>query len=148
MTGWLLISPLHSRTCFVSVCLIDWFLRKKSTDSMLTNTAIFNYFFQAEEGDSSNSKSGAVITSQPKILAKRYIVHITWQFYLLANPHNHRKPTSSGQQSLYFLCKNCSEFGEDTQNQSYYSRGIIIFKPLGQRDTHVSSELYMNFSNH
>lgn len=40
---------------------------------MLTNIAVFNYFFQAEEGDSSNSKSGAVITSQPKILAKRYI---------------------------------------------------------------------------
>ena len=115
---------------------------------MLTNTAIFNYFFQAEEGDSSNSKSGAVITSQPKILAERYIYHF-WIVLFASNAHNHRKPTSSGQlQSLCFLCKNCSEFGEDTQNQSYYSRGIIIFKPLGQRDTHVSSELYMNFSNH
>lgn len=75
----------------------------------------FNLFFQAEEGDSSNGKNGAVITSQPKILAKRYISLVD---DLLASPHNHRKPTSSGQQSLYFSYK--------THNQSYYSRGIHL----------------------
>ena len=91
------------------------------------------YFSQAEESDSSNGKTGAVITSQPKILAKRYIFTSR---HLIASPHNPRKPTPPGQlRSLYSVLYNtCITFCKATNYQSkfqtynmFYNFQVFLF---------------------